>query len=52
MRMVMTVSVAMVMMFVAMVIMPVVVCMIVGMGMTLGAAYRLIQHVNPDRSDD
>ena len=52
MRMVMTVSVVMVMMIVAMVIMTVVVCMVVGMGMTSGAAYGLIQHVNPDRSDD
>ena len=47
MCMVMTVSVVMVMMFVAMVIMTVVVCMVVGMGMTSGAAYGLIQHVNP-----
>ncbi len=42
----------MVVMIVAMVMMTVVVCMVVGMGMTPGATYGLVQHVDPDSSDD
>ena len=45
MWMIMTVSVVMAMMIV-------VVCMVVGMCMTSDATYSLVQHVDPDSSDN